>query len=138
MIQKLIKMDLKSRIYDLLPLESGVGGSGKEWKKQIIIFRIKEDETYPKFLAIEFWNDKVAPDYRKGEELAVTFEVYSKEWNGKYYTVATASKVERLDDAGPVQQAQVQHPQPTYQQVQQPVSSPVQQSKVEKEDDLPF
>lgn len=65
----------------------------------------------------------------------VSFDVESREWNGKWFTEASAWKAVRIDGA----QGQQRAPQANTSQSQAP-ASPVQEkaSDVEQKDDLPF
>ena len=77
---------------------------------------------------MQLFGDKVNECPNVGDEVKVSFDVESREWNGKWFTQLNAWKVER-------QGAQPAPQQPTYQQVQlqAPATTAAPQA-----DDLPF
>lgn len=86
-------MELKAKLIDLLPLQTGAGKNG-EWKKQDIIVETLASQ-YPKKICISIWGDKGDPSILKaGNELNISFDVESREYNGRWYTDVKAWKVE--------------------------------------------
>lgn len=51
---------------------------------------------FPKTICFEFTNDRIdaLENVRKGQEVEVSFDVESREWNGKFFTSARGWKVE--------------------------------------------
>ena len=49
-------MELKAKLIQLLPLQTGTGKNG-EWKKQDII--VETEGQYPKKVCISIWGDKI-------------------------------------------------------------------------------
>ena len=85
-------MQLTAKLVQLLPLQTGTGKNG-QWKKQDII--VETDGTYPKKVCISIWGDKINESVLKiGEQLSVSFDVESREYNGKWYTDVKAWKIE--------------------------------------------
>jgi len=84
-------MELTAKLIQLLPLQTGNGKNGA-WKKQDII--VETDGTYPKKVCISIWGDKINESVLKiGSQLAISFDVESREFNGKWYTDVKAWKV---------------------------------------------
>jgi len=114
-------MELKGQFVKLLAEESGVSKSGKDWKKQSFVIE-HESGQYPKQACFEVWGDTT--DLVKGlkpdQKVTVTFEIESREYNGRYFTGLKASTL--------VAEAQVHEAKV----IEQPAAfTPVQ-------DDLPF
>ena len=85
-------------ITEIMPFEDGITKAGKEWKKQNFILAFGDDK-YLKQLQITVWNDKIAYiEGKEGQPVKVTFTVESNFYNGKYYTNATAIKIEALQN----------------------------------------
>jgi Domain of unknown function (DUF3127) len=85
-------MQLTAKLIQLLPLQSGTGKNGP-WKKQDII--VETDSSYPKKICISIWGDKIDENKLKpGNQLAIDFDIESREYNGKWYTDVKAWKVE--------------------------------------------
>ena len=78
-------------IIALLPLQTGQGKNG-QWRKQDII--IETQDQYPKKVCISIWGDKINESQLQiGNELNVSFDVESREYNGRYYTEVKAFKI---------------------------------------------
>lgn len=85
-------MQLTAKLVQLLPLQTGAGKNG-QWKKQDII--METEGTYPKKVCVSIWGDKINESLLKvGSQLTVSFDVESREYNGKWYTDVKAWKVE--------------------------------------------
>ena len=76
-------MQLTAKLIQLLPLQTGNGKNG-QWKKQDIIV-----ETDDQVLKV-------------GSMLNISFDVESREYNGRWYTDVKAWKVEPAAGAGTV------------------------------------
>ena len=85
-------MELTATLVQLLPLQKGVGKNG-EWKKQDII--VQTEGQYPKKVCISIWGDKINERVLQvGSQLNISFDVESREFNGRWYTDVKAWKVE--------------------------------------------
>lgn len=94
-------MEITGRIIQLLPLQTGQGKNGV-WKKQDFV--IETEGQYPKKVCISAWGDKVSENMLvEGKEVTVSFDIESREFNGRWYTDVRAW---RVDEAGgtPVQE----------------------------------
>ena len=84
-------MDISGKIIQLLPAQNGSGKNGP-WKKQEFI--LETGDTYPKKVCIAVWGDKIdMNNFKIGDALDVSFDVESREYNGKWYTDVKAWKV---------------------------------------------
>ena len=84
-------MDISGKIIQLLPAQTGNGKNG-QWKKQEFI--LETGDTYPKKVCIAVWGDKIdLASFKIGDALDVSFDVESREYNGKWYTDVKAWKV---------------------------------------------
>jgi hypothetical protein len=85
-------MEIKGRLSKVMPAQTGQGRNG-EWKKQEFVIEL--EGTYPRKVCISSWGDKVNVDsFVEGSMLNVSFDIESREFNGKWYTNLTAWKVE--------------------------------------------
>jgi hypothetical protein len=85
-------MEIKGRLVKVLPVQTGQGKNG-EWKRQEFVIEL--EGTYPRKVCISAWGDKVnVGSLVEGTMLNVSFDVESREFNGKWYTNLTAWKVE--------------------------------------------
>src|SRR5215471_16914813 len=84
-------MDINGKIVQLLSVQTGQGKNGP-WKKQEFI--LETNDTYPKKICIAVWGDKIdMAKFRAGDAVQVSFDVESREFNGRWYTDVKAWKV---------------------------------------------
>jgi hypothetical protein len=79
-------MEITGKVVKKLAVESGTSKSGKEWKKQSII--IDTGNEFNNITAISAFGDDKIKQLNKLEEgmiAAILCNVYSREYNGKYY-----------------------------------------------------
>ncbi|MEO5682671.1 MAG: DUF3127 domain-containing protein [Chitinophagaceae bacterium] len=84
-------MDISGKLIQMLPAQEGQGKNGT-WKKQEFV--IETGDTYPKKVCIAAWGDKIdLKKFKMGDAVDVSFDVESREYNGKWYTDVKAWKV---------------------------------------------
>jgi len=78
----------------VLPLQSGTGKNGT-WKKQEYVLETAGQVS--RKVCFNIWGDKI-DQYKltEGNEVKVSFDLESREYNGKWYTDVKAWKVDRL------------------------------------------
>ncbi len=129
-------MQLQARLIQVLPAQTGEGRNGP-WKKQDII--VETDGQYPKKVCVSIWGDKISESQLQiGNMLDLSFDVESREFNGKWYTDVKAWKVELVGQGGaPAPAAPASQPsgyaQPKQEYAGDPFSAPAP-----GKDDLPF
>lgn len=101
-------MELQGKCIAALAIESGTSKSGNAWQKQNFV--IETAGQYPKKVCFQLFGDKVNDCPNVGEEVKVSFDPESREWNGRWFTQLNAWKVERQQTAQPAPQ------QPAYAQ----------------------
>lgn len=85
-------MQLTAKLIQVLPLQTGSGKNG-QWKKQDVI--VETEGQYPKKVCISIWGDKInESQLQVGAQLSISFDVESREYNGKWYTDVKAWKIE--------------------------------------------
>ena len=80
-----MSLKIKGTIQQILNVESGVSRAGNEWKKQEFI--LETAEQYPKKVCFTLFNDKLSlvDNVSEGDEVEVSFNLESREFNGKWY-----------------------------------------------------
>ncbi len=86
-------MDIKGRIVQSLGTQTGQGKKGT-WRKQDFI--LETQAQYPKKVCFSLWGDKI-DQYRLqvGDTVNVSFDIESREYNGRWYTDVRAWKVQK-------------------------------------------
>ena len=86
-------MEISGKIIELLELKSGQSANG-EWRKQEYV--LETEAQYPKKVCFMAWGDKIEQfDIKKGDQLTVSIDLESREYNGRWYTDVKAWKVSR-------------------------------------------
>lgn len=85
-------MDINGRVIQVLPEQSGEGKNGT-WRKQDFV--LETESQYPKKVCITVWGDKINSQMmQEGNQLNVSFDLESREYNGRWYTDVKAWKME--------------------------------------------
>ncbi len=123
-------MDIKGRITHILPLQTGEGKNGT-WKKQDFV--IETDGQYPKKVCFSIWGDKYNESFLAvGNELNVSFDPESREYNGRWYTELRAWKIELAGSKADTSDSFTSAPTPTQ------AAPPSFTKSTDEDDDLPF
>lgn len=88
-------MEISGRIIQKLPLQSGVAkSSGNPWKKQEYV--LETHDNYPRKVKFDFFGERVDQyQLELGEEVTVSFDLESREFNGRWYTDVRAWKADK-------------------------------------------
>ncbi len=90
-------MEINGKIVEILPEKTGQSSKGA-WRKQEFI--LETDGQYPKKVCFMAWTDKIDEfSIKLGEDLVVSIDLESREYNGRWYTDVKAWKVGRSGDA---------------------------------------
>jgi hypothetical protein len=118
-------MEIKGKVIQLLPLQSGMGKKG-QWKKQEFI--LETQTQYPKKVCLSIWGDKVDQYHLQvGDIVNVAVDLESREYNGRWYTEARAWKIEKSGGGASSDSTD-----------SIPVGDEPYANRVENTDDLPF
>ena len=131
-------------VFAILPEQSGTSARG-EWHNQNVVFEMKTNSQYPRKVSVKFFNkrDEVAR-LVVGASYNVTFDVESREYQGRWYTDVVGRKIEPKE-AAQVAQAQYSEPLPTATPTPAPMAAPMPTEEPSMPaqsaavvDDLPF
>ena len=88
-------MEISGKLILKLPIQSGVGKTGTSWQKQEFV--IETEEQFPRKVCFTLFNDKTSllSGFNTGNEVEVSFNLESREFNGKWFTSVNAWKIER-------------------------------------------
>ena len=97
-------MEISGKIIQVLPEQGGVSKtSGKEWKLQAYV--LETQEQYPRKVYFEvFGEDRIkANPCQLDDIVTVSFDIESREFNGRWYTSIRAWKIQQgvVDAAAP-------------------------------------
>lgn len=92
-------MEIAGKIILALPEVSGVSKAGKAWKKCEYVLET-QDSNYPQKVFFNFFGDK-ADQYKLevGQVVKISFDINSREFNGRWYTDISAWRAEPVDGA---------------------------------------
>jgi hypothetical protein len=88
-----MSLEIVGKMFKLLPEQSGTSTRG-DWKKREFVIETKEQ--FPKKVCISCWNERVddLKNIAVGQDLKVSINLESREYNEKWYTDARAWKIE--------------------------------------------
>jgi hypothetical protein len=91
--EKVKDLEISGKIIELLAVKSGQSANG-EWRKQEYV--LETDGQYPKKICFMAWGDKIDQfNIQQGETVAVSIDLESREYSGRWYTDVKAWKVSR-------------------------------------------
>lgn len=114
-----------------LPEQSGVSKAGNQWKKREYV--LETLENYPKKVHFDLFGDR-ADQYplNVGDEIVLSFDINSREFNGRWYTSISGWKVEKAGNQPSVSNV-ANDPMSDY-----PMAPPQVDLGKDVSDDLPF
>ena len=122
-------MELKGKIVQILPIQSGESARGT-WRKQEYIIEIPGQ--YPKQVCFHAWGDSIDEfSLKEGEEVTASIDIESREYNGRWYTNIKAWKISR-------EEAETATPGAPSDPSSWPTPADEVQTAAEDYDDLPF
>lgn len=109
-------MEISGKIIAVLPIATGQGKNGT-WRSQDYV--LETADQYPKKVCFNLFGDKI-DQYQIGidETVNISFDVESREYNGRWYTTVRVWKVDKVGE--------------------QQASSPSVQPSASEGSDLPF
>lgn len=121
-------MEIKLKIMQVLQAQEGVGQNGNPWKVQGYVGETLD--TYPKKVMFEIMGaERIEKNACKVNDLVdVSFDIESREYNGRWYTSIRAWKVEPAQAAA----------QPVAKKEPAPAAAPKVEGAEEASSDLPF
>lgn len=94
-------LDITGKILQIMPTTTGTSKAGKDWVKQEFV--IETQEAYPRKVCIGVMGEKVNDLKRfvPGNEIKVSLNIESREYNGKWYTNINAWRLEPVTGGSP-------------------------------------
>ena len=127
-------MDIKGRIYKVLPIVKGTRQDGSEWSRQDFIVEFFEHETdrLADRVMLNIMNERVKEcDLHEGDDVTVVIGHSVREYKGRWYNEIRCYKVLTTANAPQISPAvETSAPQPSV--------APQQETNAEEGDDLPF
>ena len=94
-------MEIIGKIILKLPLQTGVSKAGNNWSKQEYV--LETQENFPKKVHFDFFGDRATQyDLQEGQMVKLSFDIESREYNGRWYTSIRGWKAEPADAQAPV------------------------------------
>lgn len=130
-------MEVVGKIILKLPLQSGVSQAGNNWKKQEYV--LETEDSYPKKVHFDFFGDKADQfPLNVGDRVRLSFDIESREYNGRWYTSIRGWKAEAAAAATAAEGAQQGPAVAAAAPAGAPVPPPPAFNTPEASDDLPF
>ncbi|MCF0219834.1 MAG: DUF3127 domain-containing protein [Muribaculaceae bacterium] len=131
-------MEITGKIIVALPEQSGTSRSGNAWRKREYV--LETMETYPKKVFFNFFGDRVGQyPLNVGDVVKISFDINSREFNGRWYTDISAWKSEPASaTAAPAAAPAPGAPAPAPAMPAGYQNPPMPQAPAGGSDDLPF
>ena len=94
------ELKMKGKIVNILKEEKGTSKAGKDWRKQNFV--IDNGSEYNPLVCFGLFGDEKVDNFNKynkeGDEVEVSFNVSSREYEGKFYSQIDAWKVFKVTE----------------------------------------
>jgi hypothetical protein len=90
-----MSLEIVGKLVKVLPEVGGQSKSGNAWRKQEFV--IETLDQYPKKICLNVWGDRIdiLNSFGEGDEIKVSFDVESREYQERWYTDIKAWRIER-------------------------------------------
>jgi hypothetical protein len=90
-------MEIIGKLILKMPMQSGISKTGNSWQKQEFV--IETLEQFPRKICANLWGERttVLETLNIDDKLVMSFDLESREFNGKWYTDVKAYKVEAVN-----------------------------------------
>lgn len=96
-------MEVIGKVIQVLPLQSGRSAAGRDWKKQEYV--LETLESFPRKICFQFFGERVDQyPLQPNQTIKLSFDIESREYNGRWFTNINGWKVEPADGAAPMNQ----------------------------------
>ena len=96
-----MSLSVKGKLSRKLSVESGTSKAGKEWKKQS--FLVDTGAQYNPEICFQLFGDdkiEILNHHNEGDQVEVSFNLSSKEFNGRYFHNIDAWRIENISSEG--------------------------------------
>ena len=127
------EMNISGKVVQVLPIQTGTSKAGNPWQKQEFV--IDQGGQYPRKVCISLFGDNVAKIPQVGQDVMVSVDIDSREFNGRWYTEIKAWNIVQTGAQPAAPAPQQVAPAPAAAPAQ-PQPAPAPQAGAA--DDLPF
>ena len=95
-----MSLSIKGTLKKVLDTESGTSKAGNEWKKQSFI--LDTGSQYNPEICFQLFGDEkiqLLKEYNEGDQIEVSFNLSSIEYNGRYFHNVDAWRIEKLNES---------------------------------------
>lgn len=128
-------MEIKGKVILALPEQSGTSKNGNSWKKREYV--LETQDTYPRKVHFDFFGERADQfPLSVGDDITLSFDIESREYNGRWYTSIRGWKAEKAG-AGVPPTTMSEPSFGGYTAPEAPAAPPMVQP-ADENDDLPF
>ena len=101
-------MEVTGKVIIALPEVAGVSKSGNNWKKREYV--LETLESFPKKIHFDFFGDRADQfPLNVGDMIRLSFDIESREYNGRWFTSIRGWKSEPAQEGAPAQASAAQN-----------------------------
>jgi hypothetical protein len=94
------RMDIKGKVVQVFDKVTGTSKTGNTWSKQEFLLEYG-NQQYPKKFIFHLWGEKIDQfALKEGEEVQLSVDLESREFNGRWYTDVRAWNVQKSGASG--------------------------------------
>jgi len=89
-------MEIIGKLILKMPMQSGISKTGNSWQKQEFVMETLEQ--FPRKICANLWGERTAvlETLNIDDKVVMSFDLESREFNGKWYTDVKAYKLEQV------------------------------------------
>ena len=90
----------RGRISDMSEVQSGKTQSGNEWQRMTLILDTPgfQGAVYKMVFQVSGDHVKDVLLFKRGDKVEISFSIYAREWNGRWYNNVDLVKIKSLDE----------------------------------------
>lgn len=105
-----MSLSVKGKISKKLEVESGTSKAGNNWKKQSFV--LDTGSQYNPEICFQLFGEEkieILTTFNEGDEVEVSFNLSSREYNGRYFHNVDAWRLEKLNTNESVKNEEISH-----------------------------
>lgn len=97
----MVNLKIAGKVTQIMPIQEGTSQRGNAWKKQEFIVEYMSG-NYPNSVAFTLFGERRIAEnpVQIGQDVTVSFDIESREFNGRWYTNCNAWRIEQGDTTG--------------------------------------
>lgn len=94
---------VEGRITHIEDTMSGESSTGRHWERRTFVIETLTGGNFPQYAAFDLWAERTSmiDSFKINDMVSVTFDINSREYQGKWYTNLRPWQIQRIEGASP-------------------------------------